>query len=147
MAEPPFANKVLDYATPVPRPRRNWEGWPLASGAAYAVLTTIWLIFVCVWLLDPATRPHLDFKIVTWTIGIICTALGPPLVARGRRHHRPIWLEVSCFASRFFCCCFCSSAQYPILVFMRIREPRFCFHLNAGEEVRVKAKRQTWGSP
>jgi len=102
MAEPPADPPILNYATPGQVPRRNWEGWPLASGAAYGVFTFIWSIFVCVWILDPSTRTHMDFKIITWIFAIASTTLGPLFVNRAKRHNRPTWLEVSCFRFSMF---------------------------------------------
>ena len=82
MAEPTADPPILNYATPGKAPRWNWEGWPLASGAAYAIFTFIWSIFVYVWIVDPATRTHMDFKIITWMFGIASTTVGPLFIAR-----------------------------------------------------------------
>jgi len=99
MTDSPPDPPILNYATPgqSPRSRWSWEGWPLASGAAYAVFTFVWGIIVCRWILDPSTRAHVDFQITTWIFAIASMALGPLVLDRAKRHRRPTWLEIICF--------------------------------------------------
>lgn len=82
------------------RTKFDWQTYPLASGALYAVETGVWAGF---WIFGfpfaTATIAHNVSALVAvlpWSVAHAWAVF--PLLRRARKHGRPIWLEMSCLA-------------------------------------------------
>jgi len=83
----------------------SWEGFPLASGAIYAVITVAWAFF---WIPFgpgyygvPWHSVLFRTVIIVWAPAHALAAL--PLIRRARRHGRPFWLEAVCMLISLWC--------------------------------------------
>ena len=94
----------LDYAAPVGL-IDPWQGWPLASGAAYAVVTGVWA-FIWFFLgidFDPLPWQRVPLAVALMIWAPVHTLAAVPLLRRARKYGRPIWLEVICLVISICC--------------------------------------------